>query len=310
MLNLQGRPKLSLATLKLSMEFRDMKCLEGERELKATRAQEQLALLREEKMFTLIWGKCLFNGVWYRVNGNHTSNLMTACLQQSVLGSLDETSSAFVDEYLSGGKKHGTVILPPVEEDTVPVLVEAFTADDYGDLINAFRRYDAKGSARNGREILRVYQAEYPDLIGLEKKKVGYALAGVLTVGKNPQAFGFTDGKQVAFYARESNRGAALRHEQVRKAVAWVIETVPFEDLYTHVAGSHICVEAYLRHGEDEGANVVRRLAQQVEDEEEPGFSWYTRLTKKRNRPTKESLVKEGRKVITFLASDKDKPAA
>jgi hypothetical protein len=299
--------KIVPVTHDLAKRYRDMKPLKNERPLKKVRAKEQIKLLEDGKFFTAVWGECEYNGTIFRGNGNHTSHEITACFQAHN-GGLDEKSESFVTAYLfaPGGKWSGetTEDLPKLEEGQIKALVEKFHADEPDDLVEFFRRYDAKESARSVGDILGIHVGEFDDLDGLERKKIGYALAGVLRSAKaDPEVYGLTDAGVLSRY-QGAEVGHALKLPRVRAATKFIVETVPHEYLYSKIAGAQVFAELWSKEGDDKAEKVINEVVRQLEEDEEPAASWEAALNKKRNRPTLESLVKKGRTVLRMAAEN------
>jgi len=294
-------------TLTLAKRFRDMKALKNERHLKSSRCKGHVKLIEDGKFFTPLWGECRYEGTDYRGNGNHTSNLLTACLQAQTDDGLDEKAAAFVQDYLltRGGEwDGGSPSDLPVLEEGMPVMVEKFTADNENDLVDFFRRYDPKEAARTSGEILYVYVGKYDDLIGLDGKKLQYALSGVLRAARIfSEEFGFSDNNPISLY-QGPRLGGAFASPKVREATRWIVETVPDESLYSKVAGSQVFAELWAKHGPEVGEKIVEEIMRQIDAEEEPAASWEASLNKRRNRPTLEALIKKGRTVVKAVAEE------
>lgn len=296
--------KLVPVTAELSQKFRDMKPLKNERVLTSGRAKEHAKLLEEGRFFTPAWGMCEFNGDVYRGNGNHTSHLLTACLQQAN-GGMDEKSASFATDYLfvKGGKWTGNEPgdLPHVEPGTIKALVEEFVATSREDLVPFFERYDSRVSVRSKVDVLGIYVGEQQSLDELSRDKIRYALAGAVKAAlKDAEAFKITSKLEVDHLMECSGMriGEALRIPQIVDAVRWIIETVPEMCLYKHIVGAQVCAEIYANHGEQRGEAIINEMMSQIENETDPAASYEALLNKKRNRPTTESLLKRGRTVV------------
>lgn len=306
--------KVVPVTLKLSLSFRDMTPLKGERELKAVRAKGHAKLLATGKFFTPIWGECRYGNVMYRGNGNHTSNLLTACMQQTSGNSLDERSDAFVHTYLltKGGPWSGSspADLPSVEEGTIRALVESFTASDEADLVDFFRRYDAKESSRNASDLLGIHKGEHADLNGIERKKLGWALAGVLRAAKmGVEEFGIAN--DPTLWAQiNTDPGFSLIFPKIRQATRWIVETVPDEELYSRIGGAQVFAEVWAFHGEEAGELIVTKLMEELDVEGTPANAWYAAITNRRKKPTIENVISKGRKVVKDIAGREGRSAA
>ncbi len=297
-------------TPELALKFRDMYSLRGERELLADRAKWQLKLLEEGQLHTMQWGRCLFTpeSRKYRLNGNHTSHLITACYQAHN-GGMDENSIRFVSNYLNmqQGRKKKTapqINLPNLENVFLKASVEDFVADTYDDLLAGFQRYDNKASARKIKDVLGTYIGKHDDITGLEKSKIAFVLAGIHRASlKDPQTFGFVDYRQAKLHF-DNGRGAALSIDKVRQCVRWVIETVPSVSLYRTIAGAQVMSETWAKYGEETGSKIIEEIDRQLQEGEDPAASWEDALTKTRNRPTIDNLVGKGRKAITLISRE------
>jgi len=294
-------------TLSLAKRFRDMEALKNERALKAPRAKRQAHLLEDGDFFTALWGECLYQGNTLRGNGNHTSNLITACFQAHSKKGLDERAQAFVDEYLftRGGEWGGNRVsdLPEIEEGKLFALVEKFTAEDEDDLLKFFRRYDPKESQRGLDDLLNIAIGRYPHLDELEKKKVGYALKGVIRAARLEwEKFGLGEDKTVAMgrlrICRGAEEGEALKFGPVREAVQWIVQTVPEVSMYKKVPAAQIMAEIWAKYGPEEGERVVAEIHRQMDEEDTPAYKWSVALNKTSKTETTDALVNKGRKAL------------
>lgn len=289
----------------LAKKFRDMKPLNNERGLKVTRAKHHVRLLADGDFFTPLWGSCLCNGVTYRGNGNHTSHVLSACMQAHN-GGLDDRSKRFANEFLltRGGEWQGEKPedLPAVNDGQLQAVYEQFEADAEEDLVKLFQRYDSPESARSRIDQLCIYIGEQVELRELSSKKVRYALDGVLKAAHlNPSGFQLSESFAKSIF-QGANKGESLRFAQVVRAVRWVVETVPDDALYKNTVGAQVCAEIYADYGESRGEKIIDEMMRQIEEETDPAAAWEAALTKKRNRPTAESLLKRGRTIVKDIA--------
>jgi hypothetical protein len=289
-------------TLNQAKEFRDKTPLGGEREISPERVKFLARLLMDHKFFTPQWGECLYNGERYRVNGNHTSNFLTICLQLGN-GGLDEHSREFAQTYLNkkGGKYGAFAIedLPKLKEGELKVYIERFKADTESDLADCFRRYDNSVSRKTPKDVLGHYLGEQTELKGLENKKVNRVLAGVIKeANANPTLFDFANKAEVRLAAGE-NQGTALRNKKVRRAVKWIIETVPLAHWYEIVAGSQLFAQIWAKEGEEQGEKIIEEMYRRIK--ERPVEDWDSALTRKADRPAIEVMLKKGRRVVKYV---------
>ncbi len=302
-------------TLSLAEKFRDMNSLNNERPLKKARVRDHLALLYLGRFFTMHWGCCESDGVVYRVNGNHTSNLMTVCLQAHTKDGLDERSREFFDNFIAG-KSGGISVdepadLPKLKENGLQVFVETFSATTADDLITCFRRYDSASSARSQGDVLGIYIGEQEELNDLSRERVKCALNGVLPVVKRqPKMFGMSSGEAGELSKfRGASTGSALRVPCILKAVRWIVESVPFSDLYKNSIGAQVCAEVYASYGEELGAKILDEMVKEIEADVDPSAAFEQALNKKHNKPTPETIMKKGRMAVSQIAKNINAPA-
>lgn len=291
-------------TKSLAKKFRDMTPVSNERPLKANRAKSHVKLIMNNTFFTPQWGCCTLDGVTYRGNGNHTSNVLAACMQAHD-GGLDERATEFAGKYLfvRGGDWTGDKAedLPEVKEGEYEACVETFTADSANDLVTFFERYDSADSVRSKSDVMGVYIGEQSELRDLSRDRCRYALAGVMAAAKrDPDAFRLP-GDDLLRY-RGTSSGKAFRVPQIRKAVRWIVETVPDANLYKNAVGAQVCAEVYATYGEGQGEKIVATMVQQIENDVDPAASFEAALNKRHNKPTVESLLKKGRFAVKEIA--------
>lgn len=295
--------KVVPVTLELAKKFRDMAPLKNERSLKAKRARRAAGLIEAKQFFNLLWGSCEYNGVLYRGNGNHTSNLLTACMQ-AMNGELDEKAKDFAENYLFGKSADwsGETAddLPDVNPGDFSAVVEHFKADDEDDIAAFFTRYDPAVSARSNSDLLGVYQAEHDDLQTLSRDRVRHALNGVLAVYATEafeNVFGTYDPDTTVNW-KGNGLGLALRNPQIRNATRWIVENVTDGKLYKNATGARLCATVFAKYGPESAAAILERIAADADEEVEPAASYLAQLNKKSNKPTPESLFKKGERVV------------
>lgn len=295
-------------TMALAKEFRDMKSVKREREIGEDRLKNLAKLLEQGMFFTPEWGKCQLDGEVYRVNGNHTSHMLTACFQAHN-GGLDEKSQWLFDTILSkkGGGWHCTSPddLPQVDEGFVKVRVDHFKAETRKDLMDAYARYDSKKSARTTAHLLNIHIGEHEDLDEYGDRDIASILGGIQRAARlNPTGFGMTD-KDEVIRRFKGIRGPALEVSEIRRAVAWVINTVPMRALYSKVAGAQVFVEVWAKHGEEEATRMVEVLWEMIEanGEKDPAVKWSNELTRRVNKPTLAKLVNGGRAAFNAVTT-------
>lgn len=299
-LKLIGTEKVSL-TKALAIRYRDMRRIEGERELTSKRAKAHVGLIKKDRFFTPIWGDCKLGENTYRVNGQHTSYVLAACMQAHN-GGLDNKSTTFVENYLAtkgGGETWTAGDLPEVKEGQLEVFVEHFECDNEYDLVDCFSRYDASVSTRTQRDILGIYKGEAPGLKDCPIADVAKALAGVLRcVKKDPSPFLLDE--DILSMVKDVNR--MIRYPSIRDAVRWICESVSDKALYKTPVGAQICCEVYLQYGAKMAEKIIETMIHQIELDEPPGADFFAFLTKIRNRPSQTSVLKKGRNAISQIA--------
>lgn len=290
-------------TKKLAKQVRDMAALPSERALKASRAMEHARLIAQEQFFSPLWGSCKFEGVEYRGNGNHTSNVILACMQAHN-GGLDEKAKAFFENCLtsrnSAFKKPED--LPEVKEGEIEAVYETYEAEEQGDLVVFFQRFDSAKSARSNIDVLGVYISEQDDLKELNRDRVRHALTGVLLAAKaDPSAFGLPESQDWSKF-RSTEIGKALRIQQIRNVVQWIVESVSDASIYKHPIGARVCAEVYGTYGEAQGERIIATMIDQIESDTDPAAAFDAALNKRLNKSSPESLLKKGRQAVKEIA--------
>lgn len=302
MSKLRTKNRIVPVTLDLALKFRDMRQVEGERELKAERSKVQAKLLEDGKLLTLHWGCCNLDGETYRTNGKHTSHLVAACLQATI-GELDTVSTNFLENtlYKRGGKwsAQSPEDLPELHDGDLIAVVEEVDAESEEDLIELFRRWDARSSARDASDELSILMnREAYNLTGIEKRKYARALAGAQRAAKvNPEQFGFSNKGAVP-----SDRGGLINCEEIRECSKWIVETVSYEELYVPVGAAQGFAEMWANYTEEEATQLVKDLIELIDEEDNKIAGWYNTVSNKRKRPTIESLVKDTRNILAYVA--------
>jgi len=294
--------KIVPVTLDLAKRFRDMQHIKGDRDLEMSRAKGHVKLIDDGTFFTPLWGQCTYEGVIYRGNGNHTSNVLTACMQAYLDSGLDDKAQQFCDDFLfrrgeGGWHGHSAQDLPRVTEKQFKACVEEYLADTREDLTTFFRRYDTEASARKAKHLLRVWVAEHDDLDGLDVPSIGRALAGILRAASDdPEPFGFIDvdvPKQ-----KGDGRSKALKQEKVRACARWMVQSVGSKGLYAKPAAAQVFAELWAEHGDEQASAICDRVTDQLDDDDSPASAWLAILTKKHRNPAADYVVKRGRQVL------------
>lgn len=285
-------------TLALCVKYRDMPSLNNERQIRPTRVIYQARLIEQGRFFNLLWGEVLCQGRILRVNGNHTSHVLACCMQAHREEGLDSRSQEFYDTYLK--RRYRTPEeLPEVKDDEFNVFVETFSVERPEDLIHVFQRYDAPQSTRNNEDMLGVYAGEHVELRDKTAKQVKQVVGGIVKAIKvMPEVFGYEKGEHIP-----SGRdvGELLRSPKVLECTNWIIESVEDGDLYAKPIGAQVCAEAWAQFGPIEAEKVLDILCNQIQNDEEPGASFYGQLYKKRAKPTAASILKKGRTAVRIV---------
>lgn len=168
-----GKPTTQVADRALIERFAKMQRFGGERKLDKARCARLEALLREGKFRTCTWAvcKCLEDGREYRVNGQHTSHVL----------------SEFVGP------------LP-----TIFITTERYEADIQIGVADLFSTFDPRWSSRTTSDTNHAFSHSVESLSGLPSRLIDLAASGIIEVlfyGKRNQAPQDVRGRLVVDYA-------------------------------------------------------------------------------------------------------------
>ncbi len=288
---------VSPITLELALSFRDMSAWKGERQLTPSRAGWLANITAGGLLETMFWGCIRYKGMWYRANGQHTSNLLVACIQMTKNGELDDRSTEFFSSLTGKGKTwrgETESDLPSVQEGQYRAFIETKEASTASEVETYFRRWDARQQTRTARHELGITIGGYGDLDGLPPEKISTTIGGTIRAAKlQPRPFDVADRKLLL------NNSTALQIDRIRECTRWIIESVPDAHLYKHVAGSQFFAELWISESNEELRDaIVEQIVKDIDDNIEPTRSWYNSLNERRNKPTPESIAAKGRKVL------------
>ena len=173
-------------------EARKAEDMPGERKLKASRLTAIRSWIANKRFCRahFAYAECAEDGKTYRVNGQHTSTVLSECN--------DDDPKAF-----------------DFPKD-IQVDLEFWKCDTKSELSDIFDTFDNPKSARTNDDKLGVYQAQYSDLQGVSRKvcKAGLQAINELRRQKNE------DGKP-AVALRET--GLLLAETEVREFIRWLM---------------------------------------------------------------------------------------
>lgn len=189
MFNLEERRSEVLSPSHVA-EAKNAENMPGERKLKPVRLKTIREWVRNGKFCraNFAYAECAEDGKIYRVNGQHTSHILSEC---------DDNDPA----------------APNFPKD-VPVHLEFWKCTHKTELSEIFDTFDPPVSARTNDDKLGVYQAQYPDLNGISRVAVK---AGLRAVNELRREKGEDD--KPAVLAREV--GLLLADPLVRDCVRW-----------------------------------------------------------------------------------------
>lgn len=129
-------------------EFREIEPSPTERDLNPARVQALKDRAEHHMLITFVWATVKFDGKVYRMNGNHSSMMLS-----KLDGAFPEGLKVHLDEY---------------ETDTLEGMALLF------------RQYDSRLSTRSPLDISGAYQGLYPELIHCNKAAAKKAIQGVV----------------------------------------------------------------------------------------------------------------------------------
>ncbi len=144
---LRGKPVTTKVTRKLASEFAEMDPAPHDRKLSERRLQVYNILLNKGEFRPVTWAKayCKETEGWYRVNGKHTSIL------------------------LSG--------MPTMPEFFV--TIEEYDTDTLEDVAKLYSTFDSKMQSRTANDIYLSFAATVPELKGLPVRTITVSVAGM-----------------------------------------------------------------------------------------------------------------------------------
>lgn len=145
---LTGHPKTQKVTKNLAEKFANMESIPGERPLSEVRLRVYEKIIKDEGFRPSEWVACFCRetGVTYRVNGQHTSVLMSG--------------------------------LDPLPE--LYVIISYYECDSLRDVSKLYSTFDSKVQSRNISDINRSFASCVPRLVGVDQRTLNLC-AGALT---------------------------------------------------------------------------------------------------------------------------------
>ncbi len=142
-----GSPKTQKATRKLAEEFVTMEMAPRDRPLSERRLQVYQQILNKGEFRPVTWASanCLETGATYRVNGKHTSILLSKA--------------------------------EPLPE--LYVTVEKYECDTLEDVARLYSTFDSKMQSRTANDIYRSFASCIPELVEVPAKVINLTICGV-----------------------------------------------------------------------------------------------------------------------------------
>lgn len=147
MWKLSEKPMTILVTRQIATEWAEMQAVPNERPLSKRRIEVYQRALEEGSFRPVVWAKCLCkqDRVTYRVNGHHTSAMLTGL-----------------------GK------IPPFY-----ATIESYTADDLDDIVKLHATFDSQMQNRTSSDIYRTFAGTIPELRELPQRHVCSIVGGL-----------------------------------------------------------------------------------------------------------------------------------
>lgn len=145
---LLGVPQTLLVTTELARQFAEMEPAPHDRPLSERRLQVYRKLFAEGRFRPVTWAcaLCIETGGVYRVNGKHTSTMLSS------LGKIDKAFYATIEEY---------------------------ECDELEDVARLYSTFDSALQNRNAKDIYLSFASTLPELRGVPDKVVQAAITGV-----------------------------------------------------------------------------------------------------------------------------------
>jgi len=140
--------KVLKATKSLATEWANMEGVPNDRLLDPVREARRKKDLDEGRLRDIEWSKCFCEetGKWYRINGKHTSNMLS-------------------------------------KQETIPsdlqIAVQTYHADTLADAADLYATFDDRSSLRTLGDISKATMAAVPELVEFPKKFIGLAVTGM-----------------------------------------------------------------------------------------------------------------------------------
>lgn len=148
MWKLLGTPKIVKMSPAVAKEFKEMEPAPGDRDLADNRAEKLKAMVVSKNFRPCVWAKayCKETGKTYRVNGKHTSNVMSELN--------GETKGLFA-------------------------MVELYECDTLDDLAKLYATFDSRVSVRSTGDINRSFSHAVAELEGIKPKTINAVITGL-----------------------------------------------------------------------------------------------------------------------------------
>ena len=151
-----GKPSTTRATKALATKFAEMETIPNDRDLSERRLMIYGRLFRAGLFRPVTWATCHCKqtGATYRVNGKHTSTMLSG---------MDDFSGDFY------------------------VVLEHYEADTLEDVAKLYSTFDSRDSVRTVRDINSSFSSVVPELANIPAKTIGLAVSG-MSYAKHQQA--------------------------------------------------------------------------------------------------------------------------
>jgi hypothetical protein len=131
----------------LASEFSNMKRFVGERDLQSARLDELKQKLEDGLFFDPCWATATCNGITYRMNGQHSSKMLSEC---------------------NGHFPQG-----------LDAIIQRFSCDTQEDMSLLFEQFDRRKGVRSGQDVIGAHARIHPELDDVSKTKLSIIVSGL-----------------------------------------------------------------------------------------------------------------------------------
>ncbi len=196
MFKLIDKPRTLKATKSLAQKFAEMPSVPNDRPL-SPRRMKVYRKMRKEGMFrpvTWATGMCMENNITYRVNGKHTSTLLST--EDSEFPNSDDLPDMYV-------------------------TIEEYLCETLQDIAELYSTFDSATQNRNARDIYMSFAGVIPHLSGIPERHISTAVAGM--------ALHLNAGNRTHYFSTPAERAENLF--EYPEFVIWLHKIYSCEDL-------------------------------------------------------------------------------